>query len=471
MQIVNALYDLPIPKHNANPKSKVNKLDNIVMALKMVEDAKIKTNFLKSTHLVDKDLKMILGMMWAIILDYSIKGISEDDLSAKEGLLLWCRKKTKGYSHVCPPSITNFTTNWKNGLAFCALIHKHRPDLLDYSTLAAENAAENLELAFSVAEQQLGIPRLLEVSDLTIDRPDERSVMTQVSEYFHRFAQFDQREIAARRAANFIKFAKSMQELKNRYESSAREWLQWNDSTIQRFTLDQIGESYESASAANDALKQFILEEKPARTAAKMDLEALYGEIQAQLRVNHRSPYNCPSDITPDAIEEAFNLLWQAERQFANAARDARFRFIKKDDFKIPEEQLNEFKESFKHFDKNGNGLLEKAEFKAAVGAVNIAFKDEAHFEQIYNQVAEGNAQVNEHQYIRYLIEQNEDRDTPEQIKAAFKALANDAESISAQQLVQPPLTQEDAEFLAQYMPQAGDGNLDYNQYVDANFS
>ena len=63
MQVVNALYDVPIPKHNANPKLRAQKLDNVELAFKMVEAAKIKTNFLKHAHLVDKDTKMILGMM------------------------------------------------------------------------------------------------------------------------------------------------------------------------------------------------------------------------------------------------------------------------------------------------------------------------------------------------------------------------------------------------------------------------
>jgi hypothetical protein len=49
-----------------------HKLDNIALALKMVEDAQVKTNFLKSVHLADKDLKMILGMIWAIILDFQV---------------------------------------------------------------------------------------------------------------------------------------------------------------------------------------------------------------------------------------------------------------------------------------------------------------------------------------------------------------------------------------------------------------
>jgi actinin alpha len=97
-------------------------------------------------------------MIWAIILDFQIKGISEEDVSAKEGLLLWCKKKTHGYRQV---KVENFTNSWTDGLAFCALIHKHRPDLIDFESLSPANARDNLTLAFEVAESKLGIPKLL----------------------------------------------------------------------------------------------------------------------------------------------------------------------------------------------------------------------------------------------------------------------------------------------------------------------
>jgi hypothetical protein len=66
-------------------------------------------------------------------------------------------------------------------MAFCALIHKHQPQLIDYDSLNASEASKNLELAFAAAES-LGIPRLLDVEDVNVEKPDERSIMTQVAE-------------------------------------------------------------------------------------------------------------------------------------------------------------------------------------------------------------------------------------------------------------------------------------------------
>merc|ERR1712241_1241508 len=109
--------------------------------------------------IASKGVKLTLGMIWTIILRFAIQDISVEEMTAKEGLLLWCQRKTAPYKNV---NVQNFHLSWRDGLAFCALIHRHRPDLLDYSKLSKDNPLENLNLAFDIAEKYLDIPRMLD---------------------------------------------------------------------------------------------------------------------------------------------------------------------------------------------------------------------------------------------------------------------------------------------------------------------
>ncbi|XP_022779820.1 F-actin-methionine sulfoxide oxidase MICAL2-like isoform X4 [Stylophora pistillata] len=113
------------------------------------------------------------------------------DPSAIEGgvnakmLLKWCQEQTKKYRNV---KINDMSTSWRNGLAFCAIIHRYRPDLIDYSSLSPKDQLKNTQLAFDVAEEHLGIPPQISASEMaTKEVPDTLMIVSYVSQYHEVF--------------------------------------------------------------------------------------------------------------------------------------------------------------------------------------------------------------------------------------------------------------------------------------------
>ncbi|XP_049291423.1 EH domain-binding protein 1 isoform X2 [Anopheles funestus] len=97
------------------------------------------------------------------------------DSTPGQDLLEWCKEVTKNYNGV---KVTNLTTSWRNGMAFCAVIHHFYPNLIDMTKLSPGNVIENCRTAFDAAEK-LGIPRVIEPRDMNLLAvPDKLAVMT-----------------------------------------------------------------------------------------------------------------------------------------------------------------------------------------------------------------------------------------------------------------------------------------------------
>ena len=85
--------------------------------------------------------------------------VGQEDVSAKEALLRWAQKTTHRYPGV---KVENFTSSWRDGLAFNAIIHRNRPDLVDWKKIDRRQVRERIDLAFHVMEREYGVTRLLD---------------------------------------------------------------------------------------------------------------------------------------------------------------------------------------------------------------------------------------------------------------------------------------------------------------------
>lgn len=285
MEIVG---DVKLPKA-AKGKMKIHKIQNLNSVLAYIKEKGVRLVGIDAADILDENLKLILGCIWTIILRFDIQDISEDEMSAKDALLLWCQRKTKGYQDV---NVTNFHTSWKDGLAFCALIHKHRPDLIDYDSLNKGDALGNLKLALDVADKHLEITAMIDPEDMIASiKPDERAVMTQVAAFYKCFAGYNKNEVAASKIANVLQMNQEHERMIQEYELLASNLLEWIPAAIGKLSEQPELSSVEASLAHLKSFAPFRTEEYPGKLQEKAVLEAHYSSLQTKLRLSGRSPY------------------------------------------------------------------------------------------------------------------------------------------------------------------------------------
>ncbi|RLW10342.1 hypothetical protein DV515_00002223 [Chloebia gouldiae] len=339
-------------------KMRVHKISNVNKALDFIASKGVKLVSIGAEEIVDGNVKMTLGMIWTIILRFAIQDISVEETSAKEGLLLWCQRKTAPYKNV---NIQNFHISWKDGLGFCALIHRHRPELIDYGKLRKDDPLTNLNTAFDVAEKYLDIPKMLDAEDIvgtarpdekaimtyvssfyhafsgaqkvsqdsklppqsTPDiigtlRPDEKAIMTYVSCYYHAFSGAQKAETAANRICKVLAVNQENEQLMEDYEKLASDvgLLEWIRRTIPWLENRAPENTMQAMQQKLEDFRDYRRLHKPPKVQEKCQLEINFNTLQTKLRLSNRPAFMPSEGKMVSDINNAWGGLEQAEKGY-----------------------------------------------------------------------------------------------------------------------------------------------------------
>ncbi|KAM5170949.1 F-actin-monooxygenase MICAL3 isoform 1-T1 [Mantella aurantiaca] len=133
-----------------------------------------------------------------------------ESVARSSKLLGWCQKQTEGYAGV---NVTDLTMSWKSGLALCAIIHRYRPELIDFDSLDERDVEKNNQLAYDIAERELGISPIMTGKDMaSVGEPDKLSMVVYLSQFYEMFKETsgsDNADLNADEKAALLATAKS----------------------------------------------------------------------------------------------------------------------------------------------------------------------------------------------------------------------------------------------------------------------
>eukprot|EP01094_Clydonella_sp_ATCC50884_P006559 TRINITY_DN15781_c1_g1_i1.p2 TRINITY_DN15781_c1_g1~~TRINITY_DN15781_c1_g1_i1.p2 ORF type:complete len:637 (-),score=283.53 TRINITY_DN15781_c1_g1_i1:149-2020(-) len=576
INLLEVIGDSAVGKYNKKPKMRIHRIENLNRALKYIKDHDVKLASIGAEEIEEGNRKLTLGLVWTIILRFAISGLDEEGLSAKEGLLRWCQRKTEPYDNV---DVKDFTMSFADGLAMCALIHRHRPDLLDYDQLTAEDPLHNLNLAFDVAEEHLDVPKLLDAEDIVgMARPDERSIMTYVAALYSVFSKLDKFETAGRRVGKLTDFAKTVMDLQNDYAQRARALVDSIGTKRGELAEGELGEDYSSAKGHINEFREYRRTTRRQFVAEQADLVALYNSIQAKRRGQGMPAYAAPEGLDLPSIEGALEQLSSVERdrrQALNAnlrklldalrrdfadkanafydqllgfrskladssdsleeslastkanlaelqasrsampeieeaearcnaanieeneytdqtAEDLSFEFEQlekaynkqvtffesqiaaaNNQSGVSSAQMQEFRETYEHFDQDSDGVLSRLEFKSclsSLGVVELSFEgSDKEFDTVFAKVSKDGNVVDFDSFAQYMVSITEDTASPEQLRESFKTLADGKEWVTANDLRRGQMSNEQVEYLVGAMPPHPEveGGLDWQKFLE----
>ncbi|XP_064269688.1 utrophin isoform X3 [Passer domesticus] len=185
LDLLEGLTGKPLPKERGS--TRVHALNNVNRVLQVLHQNNVELVNIGGTDIVDGNHKLTLGLLWSIILHWQVKDVMKNIMSdlqqtnSEKILLSWVRQSTRPYSQV---NVLNFTTSWADGLAFNAVIHRHKPELFSWDKVTKMPPVERLENAFNIAKNHLGIEKLLDPEDVAVQLPDKKSIIMYLTSLF-----------------------------------------------------------------------------------------------------------------------------------------------------------------------------------------------------------------------------------------------------------------------------------------------
>lgn len=263
---------------------------------------------------------LILGLIWTIILRFQIQDIiidgegdSNEKRSAKDALLLWCQRRTAGYAGI---NITDFSNSWRNGMAFNALIHSQRPDLIDYNSLNPNDNFNNLKNAFELAQKHLAISKLLDPEDIDVDRPDEKSIITYVSSYYHTFAKMKNEAVGGKRIGKIVDYLMDIDRMKDTYENDVTKLMAWINKNIRDLSNFEFPNSLDGIKMLMLIFcKEYMVLHKPPQCKQKILIEANFYSINMKLNAQGHPNYIPPEGKTVSDLGNAWSRLEKVEHE------------------------------------------------------------------------------------------------------------------------------------------------------------
>ncbi|XP_041844488.1 plectin isoform X3 [Melanotaenia boesemani] len=283
-------------------RMRFHKLQNVQIALDFLKHRQVKLVNIRNDDIADGNPKLTLGLIWTIILhfqvsssisDIQINGQSED-MTAKEKLLLWSQRLTNGYQGI---RCDNFTTSWRDGKLFNAVIHKHYPRLIDMGQVYRQTNQENLEQAFSVAEKDLGVTRLLDPEDVDVPHPDEKSIITYVSSLYDVMPRVDVHDGIR---------ANELELRWQEYYELVTLLLQWIRHHVMIFEQRKFPASYEEIELLWRQFLKFKETELPVKESDKNQSKQIYQSFESAV---HAGQVKVPPGYHPLDVEKEWGRL------------------------------------------------------------------------------------------------------------------------------------------------------------------